>query len=98
MEWRADHLSDAADADRRIRQGQGRRQTRYRHDRRRGDPERMPGSPADGVVRRRLDREPADDDLELDRARGERILLPAWRPFRLAFIQREHGPGVLRED
>ena len=46
---------------------------------------------ADGVVRRRLDREPADGGVELDRARGERQFLPARRTLRRAFLQREHG-------
>ena len=54
---RAHHRAAAADADRRVRQGQGRQEARLRHDRRRADPQRMPGAAADGVVCRRHDRE-----------------------------------------
>ena len=54
---RAHHRAAAADADRRIRQGQGRQDARLRHDRGRADPQRMPGAAADGVVRRRHHRE-----------------------------------------
>ena len=40
----------------------------------------------------------ADDDLELDGAGGERHVLRARRPLRLAFVEREHGAGLLQED
>ena len=47
---------------------------------------------ADGVVRRRHGREPADDDLELHVPEASGDLLPARRAVRLALLQREHGP------
>ena len=57
LQRRPHHLSDAGHADRRIRQGQGRPEPRHRDDRRRGDPQRMRRAAADGVVRRRHDRD-----------------------------------------
>ena len=72
LQRRPHHLSDAGHADRGICKGQGRPDPRHRHDRRRGDPERMPRAAADGVVRRRHRREPPDDDVELYGAGGER--------------------------
>ena len=80
-------LPDAGDADRRIRQGQGRSDPRHRHDRQRADPQRMRGSPADGVVRRRHPGEDADHDLDLPGAGGERPLLRPRRPVRRAFLR-----------
>ena len=53
------------DADRRIRQGQGRQDARYHHDRRRADPQRMPGAAADGLLRRRHRGVAADGRVEL---------------------------------
>src|SRR5262245_10553573 len=58
----------------------------------------MQRAAADGVVRRRHGREAADDDLELHREGGERQLLRARRAVRRAFLQREHGAGLLQED
>ena len=98
LQRRAHGVSGAGHADRGIRQGQGRQDPRHRGDRRRGDPERMQRAAADGVVRRRHGREPADDDLELHGAGGERIVLRAGRAVRRAFLQREHGAGLLQED
>ena len=72
LQRRAYGVSDEGHADRGIRQGQGRQDPRHRDDRRRGDPERMQRAAADGVVRRRHGREPADDDLELHRAGSQR--------------------------
>jgi hypothetical protein len=58
----------------------------------------MQRTPADGLVRRRHGREPADDDLELHRAGSQRLVLRAGRAVRLAFLQRKHGAGLLQED
>ena len=72
-------------------------QARHRDDRRRADPQRVPGGAPDGVVRRRDAGEDADHRLHLPGPRGERPLLRARRPVRPARLEREHGPGVLRE-
>ena len=98
VQRRPHHVSDARHADRGIRRGQGRQDPRLRHDRRRGDPERMRRGAADGVVRRRHQRDAADDGLELDRAGGERAISAARRPLRLALLEREHDADLLQED
>ena len=56
------------------------------------------GAAADGVVRRRH-RSRAQPMVvsNFDGARGERQFLPARRPLRLAFVEREHGAGLLQE-
>ena len=41
---------------------------------------------------------PADGDFELYGAGSQRLVLRARRPVRLAFLQREHGAGLLQED
>src|ERR1035441_6982345 len=52
---------------------------------------------ADGVVRGRDRRAKADGGVAFHRAGGEREFLPTRRPLRLAFIEREHGAGVLSQ-
>ena len=92
---RAHDLSARQDAHSGIRQRQVRRRARHGDDRRRGAGERMRRGrvAADGVVRRCDDREAADGGLELHAGGGQ--FLRARRALRRAFLEREHGAGVL---
>ena len=86
----------AAHADRRVLEEPARQAARFRRRHRRGDPEGMPRGAADGLVRRRQHRDPADRRLDLDRAREERQLLHARRPLRHPLLERKLRPRVLR--
>jgi hypothetical protein len=96
LERRPHGVPDAGDADRRIRQGQGRQETRHRHHRRRADPPECQEARqmvwfADITV----EKTPTIvSTFQVPEASGQ--FLQPRRPLRHAFLQREHGAGLLQ--